>query len=328
MDKSMLHDIIQREQPNICQISAFRGGTEAYSDEWNRFDKSGCVHVMSVTKSIVSLLIGIAIDKGLIGGIGDKVLDYFPGYEVKRGEKTIYDVTIKHLLTMTAPYKCKGDPWTKVCVSGDWTRASLDLLGGRKGVTNEFNYQTVCLHILTGLLKSVSGRAPVDLANEFLFEPIGVHRHFDFTADTAEKHKRFITDKSPKDNVWFCDPLGVGTAGYGLCFAAEDMAKIGELCLDRGAHNGAQVVSSAWIDAMSSAASRAGKELGGMSYGCLWWIINEEKHVYAALGNSGNAIYIDPENGLAIAVSAYFKPAVRDRIRFIEETLKPYIMSL
>lgn len=58
---------------------------------------------MSATKSIVSLLIGIAIDQGLINSVEDKVQDYFPDYEVKRGEKTIYDVTIKHLLTMTAP---------------------------------------------------------------------------------------------------------------------------------------------------------------------------------------------------------------------------------
>ena len=55
---------------------------------------------MSATKSVVSLLIGIAIDQGKIYSIEDKVLDYFPDYSVKRGEKTIYDVTIKHLLTM------------------------------------------------------------------------------------------------------------------------------------------------------------------------------------------------------------------------------------
>ncbi|MBP5522408.1 MAG: hypothetical protein J6X82_08330 [Bacteroidales bacterium] len=92
----------------------------------------------------------IAIDKGLIGGVDDEVLSYFPEYQVKRGEKTIYGITLKHLLTMRAPYKGKGDPWSKVCSSLDWTKTSLDFLGGRKGIIGEFNYKTVCLHILSG----------------------------------------------------------------------------------------------------------------------------------------------------------------------------------
>ena len=62
----------------------------------------------------------------MIGSVDDKVLSYFPDYQVKRGEQAIYDVTVKHLLTMRAPYKGKGDPWSKVCSSLDWTKASLD----------------------------------------------------------------------------------------------------------------------------------------------------------------------------------------------------------
>ena len=121
MNKEKLHGIIEEEQPNICQVVAYKDGIEAYSDEWNDYKKSDCTHIMSATKSIVALLIGIAIDQGLIHSVDDKVLDYFPYYIIKRGEKTIYDVTIKHLLTMKAPYKVKGDPWTKVCSSKDWT---------------------------------------------------------------------------------------------------------------------------------------------------------------------------------------------------------------
>ena len=98
----------------------------------------------------MALLIGIAIDKGQIGSVDDKVLDYFPDYKVKRGEKTIYEITIKHLLTMRAPYKCKGDPWTKVCSSDNWTNSSLDFLGGRKGLTegNKDEDGRLCQYIL------------------------------------------------------------------------------------------------------------------------------------------------------------------------------------
>jgi len=326
MDKKKLHCLVENEQSNICQIVAIKNGEEIYAEEWNQYKKSDCTHVMSATKSIVSLLIGIALDQRLINSVDDKVLDYFPDYHVKRGEKTIYDVTIKHLLTMTAPYKCKGDPWTKVCSSDDWTKTSLDLLGGRKGITNEFRYQTVCLHILTGILNKVSGMTPVDFANQYLFGPIGVQKHKNYLAETAEEHKHFTISKEPKENVWFCDPKGVGTAGYGLCFSAEDMAKIGLLCLNKGKKDGKQVISSKWIDAMTKATYLTGKEFRNMKYGYLWWIINEEKNIFAAIGNSGNVIYIDPENSLVISVTSYFKPTVFDRIDFIEETLKPYFL--
>ena len=140
MNKEELHNLIEKQQPNICQIAAIKDNEVVYSDTWNDYKKDDCTHIMSATKSIMALLIGIAIDKGQIRSVDDKVLDYFPDYKVKRGEKTIHEVTIKHLLTMRAPYKCKGDPWTKVCSSDNWTYASLDLLGGRKGLTDEFNY--------------------------------------------------------------------------------------------------------------------------------------------------------------------------------------------
>ncbi len=222
MTKTDLYTLIENVQPNICQIAAYRGGKKVYSDEWNRYKPDDCTHVMSATKSIVALLIGIAIDQGLIKSIDDKVLAYFPDYSVKRGEKTIYDITIKHLLTMRAPYKCKGDPWTKVCTSEDWTKASLDFLGGRKGLTNEFNYQTVCLHILTGLLYQASKMATVDYANKYLFEPIRIKNRTHYYAKTAEEHKHFTLCKEPKEGVWFGDPMQIATPGYGLCLSAED----------------------------------------------------------------------------------------------------------
>ncbi len=327
MNKEKLHSLIEKEQPNICQVFAYKDDNEIYSDEWNDYKKNDCTHVMSATKSIVSLLIGVALDKGLIKSINDKVLDYFPDYKVKRGEKTIYDVTIKHLLTMKAPYKCKGDPWTKVCSSKDWTLTSLDFLGGRKGITNEFKYQTVCLHILTGLLNKVSNMTSVGFANKYLFEPIGVKKHINYFAKTAEEHKDFTMNKKPKQNVWFCDPQDIGTAGYGLCFSAEDMAKIGLLCLNKGKFNGNQIVSSRWIKESTKPICTTGDKFRNMMYGYLWWIINREKSIYAAVGNSGNVIYIDSENNLVVSVTSYFKPTVFDRVDFIEEIIKPFVLK-
>ena len=87
MNKEALHNFIEEKQPNICQIVAYKDNEKVYSDCWNNYKEDDCVHIMSATKSIIALLIGIAIDKGQIGSVDDKVLEYFPEYKVKRGEK-------------------------------------------------------------------------------------------------------------------------------------------------------------------------------------------------------------------------------------------------
>ena len=323
MNRAELHDTIEKNQPNICQIAAYLDGKPVYSDEWNGYSETDCTHIMSATKSVVSLLTGIAVDRGLIKSIDDKVLDFFPDYQVKRGEKTIYDVTIRHLLTMRAPYKGKGDPWSKVCSSEDWTAASLDFLGGKKGITDEFDYRTVCLHILSGILYRATGMKTVDFANQALFAPLGIAEHRNFYARSAEEHKEFTISKTPKGNVWFADPDGLGTPGYGLCMSAADMAKIGQLCLDKGVWEGNRIISEGWIRDMTSPRPVESRYFRGMQYGYLWWIIHPEKNIYAAVGNSGNVIYVNPERNAVVAVASFFKPTVFDRVDFIEDVLLP-----
>ena len=63
----------------------------------------------------------------------------------------------------------------------------------------------------------------------------------------------------------------------------------------------------------------------GMEYGYLWWIIDNEKNIYAAIGNSGNVIYVNPEKNVVISVASYFKPTIFDRIDFIQKYIEPYI---
>ena len=325
MNKAELYALIKDGEPNICQIVAYKNGEKAYSECWNGYKDDDSVHIMSATKSIMALLIGIALDKGQIKSIDDKVLDYFPEYKVKRGEKTIYDVTIKHLLTMRAPYKCKGDPWSKVCSSDNWTYTSLDCLGGRKGLTDEFNYQTVCLHILSGILYQATNMKTVDYANKYLFEPLGIAAHKNYYAETAEEHKAFTIGKTPKDNIWFSDPDGLGTPGYGLCMSAGDMAKIGLMCLNKGTYNGKLIITSKWIAEMTRPRTVESDHFRGMEYGYLWWIIDRKNNIYAAIGNSGNVIYINPEMGIVVAVASSFKPTVFDRVDFIQEYIEPFI---
>ena len=110
MNKEQLHKYVAEStgnESNICQIYAIRDGRTVYDDCWHGFKTDDAMNVNSVTKGVVALLAGIAMDRGCIKSIDQKVMDYFPDYAVKRGEKTIYDVTVRHLLTMTAPYKGK-----------------------------------------------------------------------------------------------------------------------------------------------------------------------------------------------------------------------------
>ena len=62
-----------------------------------------------------------------------------------------------------------------------------------------------------------------------------------------------------------------------------------------------------------------------MKYGYLWWIIDRRKNIYAAIGNSGNVIYVNPEKNIVIAVASYFKPSILDRVDFIRKYIEPFV---
>ena len=93
------------------------------------------------------------------------------------------------------------------------------------------------------------------------------------------------------------------------------MAKIGKLLLNRGIWDGRQIVSSEWVDESTAPHSRWGE----LQYGYLWWIIDEEARSFAALGDGGNAIYVNPAKNLVVAIASLFKPTAKDRIKFIKQ---------
>lgn len=326
MNNLELHKFIETNEANICQIIGIKDGEIKYQDTWHNFLENDTLHVMSVTKSIVSLLIGIALDKGFIKSIDEPVLNYFPNYQVKRGEKTIQQVTIRHLLTMTAPYKYKYEPWSKICSSDDWTIAALNYLGGRSGLTKEFKYSTLGIHILNGIITKTSGLTTVEFANKYLFTPLDILPYKNYLALTVEEHKAFILSKEPKSRIWFCDPQGVATTGYGLCISALDMAKIGVMCLNDGKYHDKQIISTTWLEESTIGNFNCGAYWRNMSYGYLWWIIDENKKIFAAIGNSGNVIYINKNNNIVITVTGTFKPKIFDRVDFIQKYIEPMLL--
>ena len=175
---------------------------------------------------------------------------------------------------MTAPYKYKSEPWSKICVQEDWSIAALDFLGGRCGITGEFQYSTLGIHILTGIIARVSKMTTVDFANKYLFEPLMIAPRKIYVAPDAEAHKAFTVGKTPKGNIWFSDDKGVGAAEYGLCLSAEEMSKIGLLCLKKGVFNNRRIVSEKWLAESIAVRLHCGGKFRDMKYGYLWWIID------------------------------------------------------
>ena len=106
---------------------------------------------------------------------------------------------------------------------------------------------------------------------------------------------------------------------------AFDIAASVKMCLQKGVWNGRQIVSQQWLKEMTTPRTVESKYFRGMSYGYLWWIVHPEKCIYAAIGNSGNVIYVNPDTNTVAAVTSFFKPTIFDRVDFIEEVLLPTV---
>ena len=329
MNKEELHKLVaesKKNESNICQICASRDGQVVYEDTWRGFTAEDAINVNSVTKGIMAILTGIAVDKGCIKSVDDKVMDFFPDYQVKRGEKTIYDVTIRHLLTMTAPYKGKSEPWKKVCTSDNWMKTTLDFLGGRQGITGKFRYATLGIHILSGIIEKATGEKCIDFANKNLFLPLGIPEHTLHGTSDKEDQFNFFMNKGPRKNEWYSDPQDTVTAGWGLCATGRDLAKIGDMVLNGGVYGGKQVVSGEWIQEMTSPHIKLDKRFGNMNYGYLWYQPYDNREIYAAIGDSGNIIYVNKEENIAVGMTGTFKPRIFDRVEFMEKAVLPVVI--
>ncbi|MEA4966473.1 MAG: serine hydrolase [Oscillospiraceae bacterium] len=315
-----LNQMICRDYGNVAGIVVRKNGETAYEGYFNGATAERAFHVFSVTKSIVSALIGIAIDQGYLKNVDQRVLEFFPDFTVKRGEKTIQRVTLRDILTMTAPYKYRSAPYTKYFSSESWVKAALDLLGG-KGEIGQFRYAPLIgPDILTGILTQATGRSVLDFARENLFAPLDIRVDRNVVFHSKEEQLAIMT-KENHISGWVADPQGINTAGWGLFLTPTEMAKIGQLYLNRGAWNGSRLVSAEWIDESTKEHSRW-DELG-LKYGYLWWVIDEKERSFAALGDGGNAIYVNPAKKLVIAIASRFVPRPKDRIALIKEVLEP-----
>lgn len=312
-------EVICGSYDNIAGLVVRKNDKVVYENYFNECTKDTNLHVFSVTKSIISILIGIAIDKGAIKSIDEKILDFFPEYNVPKGEKILQRITIKDILTMCAPYKHKSEDYSQYFTSNDWVKASLDLLGG-SGKVGEFRYAPIIgPDILSGILVNTTGQAVLDFAKEHLFDPLEIAVDNNINFHNKEEQLEFYNKINV--NGWVAGPTGVNTAGWGLNLTPLAMAKLGQLYLNDGVWNTKQLVSKKWITESTMEQSRCNE--WKLSYGYLWWIIDEKEQSFAAIGDGGNVIYVNREKDIVISIAAIYTPHAKDSLKLIKEYIEP-----
>ena len=313
-----LEQSVREDYSNTTGILVRKDGKTVYERYFNGFAAENAGHVYSVTKSVFSILIGIAIDLGRIRSVDETVLSFFPDYAVELEETAIQNITIRHLLTMTAPYKYDTEPYEAFFTSPNPIFTALDYLGG-DGPIGAFRYSAIGgTHILSGILARATGMSTFDFATKRLFKPLGIEDPRSIVLHSAEEHFSVMNDRMTRG--WVVDPQGNNMASWGLFLTPDEMAKIGQLYHNRGAWDGKQIVSAEWIAESTREQCRC-IEWGNLGYGYLWWAIDEDS--YAALGDGGNVIYVNHKNNMVIALAAQFLPDAADRIGWIKQMIEP-----
>lgn len=246
--------------------------------------------VRSISKSIVSLLFGIALDQKLIASLDVPVFTYFPDQAALRTPEKDR-IQLRHLLTMTSGLawderRAYSDPENSERKMTESTNPNRFVLGqpvmnapGRK-----WDYSGGSTQLLAGVLQRSTGKWLTDFAREELFEPLGI-KQFEWVKMRAN---------------------GEVAAAYGLRLRPRDMAKIGELVLAKGMWNGRRIVSEAWIEESTVARTDVADSL---RYGYHWWrdegkAGDRQVSWIAAQGLGGQRIYIVPAFGLVVVITA------------------------
>ena len=214
----------------IHSVLIAKGDRLIYEHYFNGFGRDTLHDSRSSFKSITSLLIGIAIDQGLIKSVQDKVYSFFPEYAGSGSlDERKKKMTIQNLLEMRSGYDCEEFQDTKNCEGDmtetpDWVKFSLDLpMKDQPGTV--WAYTSCDPMILSGIIRQVAHMPIMDFARRYLFGPMGITQY-----------------------RWTVDPAGNGMTAGSFYIPPADMIKIGCLVKNKGVWNGKRIVSEKWIE--------------------------------------------------------------------------------
>lgn len=244
---------------------------------------SGIPHdVASVTKSVTSSLIGLAVDKGYIRDLGMPVLEFFPGVTPANSGPAKERVAIGNLLTMTSGLDCGAPPREETLVamraSADWAQFALNLPMADEPGTR-FTYCSPNTHLLSAILTRTTGLSAREFAIRFLFGPLGI-----------------------RDPFWPSDPQGI-TRGWGdLRMHPRDMARFGYLFLNRGEWENRRILSHDWV--RRSTRRQVSVPGGEADYGYGWWVFSRDfPGLCEARGRGGQYISVWPEKDIVVVMT-------------------------
>lgn len=289
----LLESVDNGEYRDIHSLVIIKNGylvLDAYFDGYDYDDLQNCY---SVTKSVSSALIGIALDKGFIESVGVCMRDYFQDYQGIDWSGGKDRITIKNMLTMRSgleweelviPYSSPLNSHTQMTGNEDWIEFVLRRpMEHAPGST--FEYDSGTSHMLGAIIREATGMPIDSFARHNLFEPLGITNVY-----------------------WNRDPLGnpcTGGSWGGLMLCARDMAKFGFVYLNRGKWNGVQVIPPAWICESTTRHVNV-NFIGSSGYGYQWWtavfdVDGVKIEVPYAMGYGGQYIFIIEDLDMVVA---------------------------
>jgi CubicO group peptidase (beta-lactamase class C family) len=306
MDAAKLAEMdayIRAQLPHVRSLLIARHGSLVFERYYADASRDGLQNLQSMTKSVSSALVGIALKKHLIASLDAMVLDYLPEYRDAITDPRVEGITIRNLLTMSTGIdemqlsfdKALSDPIR------DILRQRLIFAPGQG-----FKYSSPAAHLLGGVLRKATGKAPLEFAESELFGPVGMGHV-----------------------VWYADRSGLQSGGLSGLFRARDMMKFGQLYLQRGRWTGAELIPTAYV-ADSVKVQNRGEFYGEPArYGYMWWIatICGEDGFYAR-GFGGQYLMVLPRFELVIlCTSDWRQPEYPQHFALIEKFILPAVAA-
>jgi CubicO group peptidase (beta-lactamase class C family) len=273
---------IDENNVEIDSVIIVSEGYIVYEKYYNAWSQYNAHTIQSCTKSFMSALIGIAIDKGYIDNVSQRVLDFFPNYTIDNWDPRKENITIEHLLTMSSglefheidiPYSDPlNDLFAMYRSSNMWQYVLNRPMENDPGTY--WSYNSGGIELLAGIIEQATGYSIVDFAEEFLFDPIGID-YFTW---------------------WNVPASGQYGCSGGLNLRPRDMARFGYLYLNEGRWNGTQVISSQWVNVSTQMYYDTGS---WYHYGYTWWGVPGYTF-YEATGHYEQKIYVLPEQDVVV----------------------------
>jgi CubicO group peptidase (beta-lactamase class C family) len=272
---------------HIDSIVIVKDGYLVHEGYFNGSTKNKLNDLRSVSKSIISTIIGIAVDAGYIADVDDKVMPLFSEYDLQDNWlERKNDISVRHLLTMSSGLACNDNhevsPGREAVMfeSDDWLKHFLTLPSVREAGT-EFAYCAGGVVGLAGVIEKSTHMKGIDFADETLFKPLNITNY-----------------KWLKTNGDLLHPNG-------LFLSSRDMAKIGQI-MSTGTWNDQVILSNNWIE---QATSHQFLDADLDSLGFLWWRYNDhfpsiDHDLFYAHGKGGKSIVVIPELNTVIVIAA------------------------